>query len=138
MHIRIIVADDHALIRETLSRFLQQQDDMEIVGQASDGESVMEQTMQLQPDVVLMDVSMPPVLSGLEATRWIHTTWPNVKVIALSMHADRQYVAEMLKAGAQGYVLKDTHFEELLTAIRAVAEGKTYINVAADNNQSVT
>jgi DNA-binding NarL/FixJ family response regulator len=132
MAIRIIVADDHTLIRESLSDFLQQQEDMEVVGQAVDGEAVMELTAQLQPDVVVMDVSMPPVLSGLEATRWICATWPKVKVIALSMYATKRYVTEMLKAGARGYLLKDGDFDELLTAIRAVAEGKTYVSTGAD------
>jgi DNA-binding NarL/FixJ family response regulator len=132
MAIRIIVADDHALIRESLSDFLQQQEDMEVVGQAADGEAVMELTANLQPDVVVMDVSMPPVLSGLEATRWICATWPKVKVIALSMYATKRYVTEMLKAGARGYLLKDGDFDELLTAIRAVADGKVYVGAGAD------
>jgi two-component system response regulator NreC len=134
MAIRIVVADDHTLIRESLSSFLQQQEDMEVVGQAADGDAVMELTAKLQPDVIVMDVSMPPVLSGLEATRWICATWPNVKVVALSMYASRRYVTEMLKAGARGYLLKDDDFDELLTAIRAVAQGKVYVSagVGAD------
>src|SRR5512142_758152 len=103
MPIRIIVADDHTLIRETLSDFLQEQGVMEVVGRAADGDAVMELTAQLPPAVVVMDVSMPPVLSGLEATRWICATWPNTKVIALSMYSHRRYVVEMLKAGARGY-----------------------------------
>jgi len=128
MAIRIIVAEDHTLIREALGQFLQQQEDIEVVGQARDGDAAMELTGQLQPDVVLMDVSMPPVLSGLEATRWICTTWPRVKVIALSMHAAKQYVAEMLKAGARGYMLKDAGYDELLAAIRVVAKGGIYLS----------
>jgi two-component system response regulator NreC len=128
MAIRIVIAEDHTLIREALSNFLRQQEDMEIVGQAADGAAAMELAGRLQPDVVIMDISMPPVLSGLEATRWISVTWPQVKVIALSMHADPQYVAGMLRAGARGYLLKDAEFEELLTAVRAVAAGKTYIS----------
>jgi DNA-binding NarL/FixJ family response regulator len=136
MSIRIIVADDHTLFRETLSSFLQQQEDMEVVGQAAAGEAVMELTMELQPDVVVMDVSMPPVLSGLEATRWIHATWPHVKVIALSMYAGKRYVAEMLKAGACGYLLKDGDFEELPAAIRAIAAGETYVGAGVDASQA--
>ena len=128
MAIRIVVAEDHTLIRKTLSASLQQQEDMEVVGQAANGDAAMELAAKLQPDIVIMDVSMPPVLSGLEATRWICSTWPEVKVIGLSMHSHKQYVAEMLKAGARGYLLKDTEFDELLTAIRTVAEGKTYIS----------
>jgi two-component system response regulator NreC len=132
MSIRIIVADDHTLVREMLSDLLQQQEDMEVVGQASNGDAVMELTMKLRPDVVVMDVSMPPVLSGLEATRWIHGVWPDVKVIAFSMHAEKTYVAAMLEAGAHGYLLKDSDSEELLAAIRAVADGKTYVGAGVD------
>jgi DNA-binding NarL/FixJ family response regulator len=132
MAIRIIVAEDHKLIRETLSNFLQEQEDMEVVGRAGDGDAAMELTAQLQPDIVIMDVSMPPVLSGLEATRWICNTWPDVKVIALSMHSHKQYVAEMFKAGARGYVLKDADYDELLLAIRTVVEGKTYVSPGVD------
>ena len=137
MATRIIVADDHTLIREALTKFLQEQEDMEVVGQAADGDAVMELTMKLQPDVIIMDVSMPPVLSGLEATRWIRATWPSVKVIALSMYAGRRYVAEMLKAGAHGYLLKDSDFDELLAAIRAVAEGRTYVGTGVDTGAAV-
>jgi two-component system, NarL family, response regulator NreC len=136
MAIRIIVADDHTLIRETLSDFLQEQEDMEVVGRAADGDAVMEMTAALQPDIIVMDISMPPVLSGLEATRWIRETWPHVKIIALSMYAHKRYVAEMLKAGASGYLLKDAEFDELLVAIRAVAEGKTYIGAGVDVSQA--
>jgi len=132
MAIRIIVADDHTLIRETLSDFLQEQEDREVVGRAANGDAVMELTTKLQPDVVVMDISMPPVLSGLEATRWICGTWPQVKVIALSVYAHKRYVAEMLKAGASGYLLKDAEFDELLIAIRAVVEGRTYIGAGVD------
>jgi two-component system response regulator NreC len=137
MSIRIIVADDHTLVRETLSDLLQQQKDMEVIGRAADGDAVMEMTMRLRPDVIVMDVSMPPVLSGLEATRWIHAAWPDVKIIALSIHAEKAYVAEMLKAGAQGYLLKDGEFDDLLIAIRAVAEGRTYLGTGVEAGQAV-
>jgi len=126
--IRIVIAEDHTIIREALDKFLAQQEDMEIVGQAKDGDGAMELVASLRPDVVIMDISMPPVLSGLEATRWICTTWPDVKVIALSMHSHKQYVDQMLKAGARGYMLKDGDFEELLTAIRTVAGGGVYVS----------
>ena len=126
--IRIVVAEDHTIIREALSKFLQQQEGMEVVGQAKDGDGAMELAASLQPDVIIMDISMPPVLSGLEATRWICTTWPGVKVIALSMHSHRQYVDQMFKAGARGYMLKDGDFDELLLAVRTVAGGGTYVS----------
>jgi two-component system, NarL family, response regulator NreC len=132
MAIRILLADDHTLVRETVSNFLQDQEDMEVVGQAKDGVTALELTEQLQPDVVIMDVSMPPILSGLEATRWIGGNWPNVKVIALSMHKQKQYVTEMLRAGARGYLLKDCDSEELLAAIRAVMAGEIYVSATID------
>jgi two-component system response regulator NreC len=135
MAIRIILAEDHKLIRQALTDFLREQEDVEVVGEAVNGEAAMELTARSRPDIVVMDISMPPVLSGLEATRWITTTWPDVKVIALSMHSDRQYVAQMFKAGARGYVLKDAGFDELLAAIRAVAEGKIYVSAGIDASE---
>ena len=134
MAIRIIVAEDHTLIRETLSSFLQDQDGIEVVGRAKDGATAVELTERFQPDVVIMDISMPPVLSGLEATQWICGRWPDVKVIALSMHRHKQYVDQMLKAGARGYLLKDCDFDELLTAIRTVVEGGIYISAGLDSS----
>jgi len=127
MPIRIVVADDHTLLRETLSDFLHQQEDMDVVGRAADGETVLDLAARLQPAVIVMDVSMPPALSGLDATRHIHATWPGIRIVALSMYAGRRYVAEMLKAGAHGYLLKDGDLEELPAAVRAVAAGQTYI-----------
>jgi DNA-binding NarL/FixJ family response regulator len=138
MAIRVVVADDHTLIRETLSEFLREQADMEVVGQAADGDAAMELTAHLQPDVVVMDVSMPPVLSGLEATRWICATWPKVKVIALSMYRGRPYVAAMLKAGARGYLLKDVPSNDLAAAVRAVAQGQTYVGAGVDTSMATT
>jgi DNA-binding NarL/FixJ family response regulator len=136
--IRIVIAEDHTIIREAISNFLDEQRDIEVVGQAKDGEGAMELAAKLQPDVIIMDISMPPVLSGLEATRWICSTWPNVKVIALSMHSHRQYVDQMLKAGARGYMLKDGDFDELLTAIREVADGKIYVSVGIGGSTAQT
>ncbi len=128
MAIRILLADDHKLIREALTRFLESQADMEVVGEAKDGVTAVELTEQLHPDIVVMDVSMPPVLSGLEATRWICGRWPDIKVIALSMHKHKPYVEEMFKAGARGYLLKDADYDELLTAIQTVAAGGVYVS----------
>jgi len=128
MAIRILLADDHKLIREALSRFLKDQEGMDVVGEAKDGVTAMELVEKLHPDIIIMDVSMPPVLSGLEATRWICSRWPEVKIIALSMHKHKQYVAEMFKAGARGYMLKDSDYDELLTAIRTVTGGGTYVS----------
>ncbi len=125
MSIRILLADDHTIVLQGLSRFLQEQEDMEVVGQAKDGYTTVELARELAPDVVVMDISMPG-LNGIDATRLICSENPEVKVIGLSMHSARRYVQEMYRAGARGYLLKDCDFEELLSAIRAVAGGGTY------------
>jgi DNA-binding NarL/FixJ family response regulator len=125
MSIRILLADDHTIVLQGLSRFLQEQEGMEVVGQAKDGPTVVALARELSPDVVIMDISMPG-LSGIEATRQIHMENPEVKVIGLSMYAAKRYVQEMCKAGARGYLLKDCDFEELIGAIHTVADGGTY------------
>ena len=108
-----------------------------MVGEAKDGVTAVELVEKLHPDIVIMDVSMPPVLSGLEATRWICGRWPDVKVIALSMHKNKQYVAEMFKAGARGYMLKDADYDDLLTAIRTVTEGAIYVSPGVEVEASL-
>jgi DNA-binding NarL/FixJ family response regulator len=135
MSIRILLADDHTIVLQGLSRFLREQEDMEVVGQTKDGPTTVELARELTPDIVIMDISMPG-LSGIEATRLIHSEKPEIKIIGLSMHAAKRYVQEMYKAGARGYLLKDCDFDELVAAIHSVAEGGTYFvgefaNVAA-------
>jgi two-component system, NarL family, response regulator NreC len=127
MKIKIILADDHAIVRHGLSRAFQQEAGMEVVGQAKDGLSVLQLVAELSPDVVVMDISMPD-LNGIEATRRITADHPKVKVIGLSMHSSNKYVREMFRAGACGYLLKDCSFDELTEAIRTVMKGKTYIS----------
>ena len=122
MSIRILLADDHTIVLQGLSRFLQEQDGMEVVGHAKDGYVTVELARKLAPDVVIMDVSMPG-LNGIEATRQIHDEHPDIKIIGLSMYAARRYVQEMHKAGARGYLLKDCDFDELIGAIHTVANG---------------
>ena len=124
---RVLLADDHRIVREGLRSLLQAQPDLEVVGEAPDGRQAVEMTVQLKPDVVVMDVAMPQ-LNGIEATRQITGKGPGAKVIALSMHSDRRFVAEALKAGASGYVLKDSAFEELVTAIRSVVADRVYLS----------
>jgi len=124
--VQIIIADDHKLMREGLSSLLGQQGDIVVVGQANNGREAVQLTERLDPDVVVMDVSMPD-LNGIDATRHIISRRPKTKVIALSMHSDRQFVAEMFRAGVSGYLLKDSAFEELASAIRTVAKDQTYI-----------
>jgi DNA-binding NarL/FixJ family response regulator len=125
MAIRILLADDHTIVLQGLSRFLREQENIEVVGQAKDGPKTVELARELTPDVVIMDISMPG-LSGVEATRLIHNEKPDIKIIGLSMHAAKRYVQEMYRAGARGYLLKDCDFDELMAAINAVVAGGTY------------
>jgi two-component system response regulator NreC len=127
MSIRVILADDHTIVRHGLSRLINQQEDMEVIAQAANGHSTVELTRELSPDMVIMDIGMPD-LNGIDATRQITRDFPNVKVIGLSMHSGKKFVIEMFKAGASGYLLKDCAVEELTTAIKTVAAGKTYLS----------
>jgi DNA-binding NarL/FixJ family response regulator len=124
--VQIIIADDHKLMREGLSSLLGKHGDIVVVAQAVNGREAVQLAERLEPHVVVMDVSMPD-LNGIDATRHITARKPRTKVIALSMHSDRQFVAEMFRAGASGYLLKDSAFEELASAIRTVAKNETYI-----------
>jgi len=124
---KILLADDHKLMREGLRMLLEKLGRMTIVGEADNGVSAVRMVRDLKPDLVLMDIAMPD-LNGIEATRRIMTESPGVKVIALSMHADKRFVRGMFMAGATGYVLKGSAFEEVATAIRTVAAGRIYIS----------
>lgn len=127
MAIRIIIADDHQIIRDGLTSLLKVESDMKILAQAKDGLEAIRLTRELSPDVIVMDIAMPD-LNGIEAAYQIADACPDVKIIALSMHSDKRFIIEMLRAGAAGYLLKDCAFEELADAIRAVNSGKTYLN----------
>lgn len=127
MSIRVILADDHTIVRHGLSKLIQQQEDMEVIAQAGDGHSTVELTRELSPDMVIMDIGMPD-LNGIDATQQIIRDFPQVKVIGLSMHSGKKFVIEMLKAGASGYLLKDCALEELTIAIKTVAAGKIYLS----------
>jgi len=127
MNIRIVLADDHAILRDGLSRSFEQEKDIEVVGQAGDGLAAVDLVRKLKPHVIVMDIGMPE-LNGMEATRRITREVPEVKVIGLSMHSSDKYVREMFRAGASGYLLKNCPFEELVEAVRAVAGGKTYVS----------
>jgi DNA-binding NarL/FixJ family response regulator len=129
MSIKVLLADDHRVFREGLRALLEKSADIRVVGEAENGRAAVRLTRDLAPDVIVMDVSMPE-LNGIEATRQISSRLPSTKVVALSMHADRRFVTEMLKAGARGYLLKDCTCEELVTAIRTTAAGKTYLSPA--------
>ncbi|MHC4497518.1 MAG: response regulator [Planctomycetota bacterium] len=127
MSIRILLADDHKITRQGLRSLLDNQPDIEVVAEAEEGRAAVRLMRELAPNVVIMDVSMPD-LNGMEATRQIVAEFPNVKVVALSMHKDAQFVIEMLRSGASGYLLKECAFEELERAIRTVAANKTYLS----------
>jgi DNA-binding NarL/FixJ family response regulator len=132
MSIRIVLADDHAILRHGLGQGLRQEAGMDIVGETGDGRTTVQVAKELCPDVVVMDISMPD-LNGIEATREIRRVAPGVKVIALSMHSAKRYVMEMFRAGASGYLLKDCDFAEVAQAIRSVADGKTYVSPSVGN-----
>ncbi|TLY30959.1 MAG: response regulator transcription factor [Ignavibacteria bacterium] len=125
--VRILLADDHKLVREGLRSILENELGMTIVGQAENGRTTVEQTRLLKPDIVIMDISMPD-LNGIEATRQIVSEVEDVRVIALSMHSDKRYVSEMLAAGASGYLLKHSALDELERAIRTVLDNKIYVS----------
>ena len=130
--IRILLADDHAVVRQGFKMILDAQADMEIVGEAANGRQAVDLAEQLRPDVVVMDVSMPE-LNGIEATRRLASSLPRARVVALSMHKDSVYVREILRAGARGYLLKDSGAADLVAAIRAVASGESYLSPAVSN-----
>jgi len=127
MAIKILLADDHAIVRHGLAESMMKEEDMEVVGQAKNGLSAIDMVREKTPDVVVMDISMPDI-NGMDATREILRDFPKVKVIALSMHSAKKFVREMFKAGASGYLLKDCEFDELANAIRTVMKGKSYIS----------
>jgi DNA-binding NarL/FixJ family response regulator len=127
MSIKVLIADDHQIMREGLRAMLEKEHDIKIVGEAVDGRMTERLARELVPDVIIMDVSMPD-LNGIEATRQIVAELPGVKIIALSMHDDRRFVLNMLKAGAAGYMLKDDAFKNLSKAIRMVMANKTYLS----------
>ncbi len=124
--VRVLLADDHKIVRDGLRALLDAQRNMQVLGEAEDGRTACEMAASLHPDVVVMDIGMSE-LNGIDATRRIVEEVPGVKVIALSMHADRRFVSEMLKAGASGYLVKDAAFEELTGAVQAVMQGRVYL-----------
>jgi len=124
---RILLADDHALIRQGIGNLLRAEPEFEVVGEADSGRLAVSRTLQMHPDVVLMDVGMPE-MNGIEATREIKKADPGVLVLGLSVHSDRRFVDSMLGAGASGYMLKDGPFPELLDAIRTIRHGDVFVS----------
>jgi len=127
MAIKVLIADDHQLFREGLVNLISSAPDIDVIGEAKDGKEATEKTKELKPDVVLIDIGMPE-MNGIEATRILKKQQPEVKVIAVSMHSDRQFVKGILEAGADGYLLKNCTYRQLINAIQSVVEGKKYLS----------
>jgi DNA-binding NarL/FixJ family response regulator len=125
--IRVLLADDHTIFRKGLQEIINKQSDMTVVGEAKDGVDVVNKAEELAPDIILMDISMP-ILDGVKATRLIRDQDEQVGIVVLTMHGDDQLVFEAIKAGAQGYILKDADLDELLKAIRSVQRGEPMID----------
>ena len=127
--LRILIADDHAVVRQGLKLLINSQPDMTVVGEAADGAAVLQQAATVEPDIVVMDLSMPG-MNGLVATRALKEARPSVNIVALTRHDDETFLQEVLRAGASGYVLKQSNPIEFLQAIRAVAAGGVYLDPA--------
>ena len=127
MSIEVLIADDHTMFREGMCSLLQKELNIKVVGEANNGREAVKLTLELKPDIVVMDITMPD-LNGMEATRKIKKVIPQIKVICLSMHSDRRYVVDMFRAGASGYLIKSCAYKELTDAINIVAANQTYIS----------
>jgi DNA-binding NarL/FixJ family response regulator len=125
--IRVLLAEDHTIVRKGLRALLDDEAEIEVVGEAEDGRDAVQQVVQLHPDVVLMDITMP-LLNGVEATRQIKAQHPEVQVLGLTRHENEEYIYQLLRAGAAGYVVKQAAPAELVEAIRAVTQGETYLS----------
>jgi two-component system response regulator NreC len=125
--LKVLLVEDHAIVRQGIRSLLEEESDILVVGEAGDGSQALEQAERLSPDIVLMDLSMPGV-GGIEATRQIRERFPAMRVIVLSMHESEEYVFRVLQAGASGYVLKRATTTELVLALRAVAAGSTFLS----------
>jgi DNA-binding NarL/FixJ family response regulator len=124
--IRVLVVDDHAIVREGICSLLARRKDIEVVGEAADGKRAIDAVVQFDPDVVLMDIQMP-VLNGLDATHEIHKRFPSTRILVLTQHESKEYVVPLLRAGAVGYITKSARASELIGAIRAVYEEGAYL-----------
>src|SRR5947208_8762921 len=130
MKIHILLADDHTILRAGLKMMLNAQPDMEVIGEAQDGRQAISEGIRLQPDIILMDITMPD-MNGIEATRQIKKMLPEVKVLVLTMHENDEYVFQALRAGASGYMLKEAADTELITALHVIRSGQFYLSPTA-------
>jgi two-component system, NarL family, response regulator NreC len=130
--VRVLLADDHTILRAGLKMMLNAQPDIEVVGEASDGRQALEEAVRLQPDVILMDITMPE-LNGIEATRQIKKLLPDTRILVLTMHENEGYLFQMLRAGASGYMLKEAADTDLISAIRVVSSGRFYLSATAQS-----
>jgi two-component system response regulator NreC len=127
--LRILLGDDHTLLRQGLRKILQERPDWEVVAEAGDGRDAVRQALTVQPDIAILDIGMP-LLNGIEATRQIVRRRPDIHVLILSMHANEAYIIQALKAGAKGYLLKDSADTELIRGVAVVASGKSFFSPA--------
>jgi len=127
MTIKVLIADDHEVVREGIKRILDEDSQVEIVGQVSDGRTLLSEIPKLKPDVIVMDITMPD-MNGIEATRRIERDYPKVKVLGLSMHSNRRHIKEMFEAGAHGYLIKNSSLQELRDAVHAVVQGQKFLS----------
>jgi len=130
--IRILVVDDHTILRVGLRMMLNAQPDIEVIGEASDGNQAVSEAMRLVPDVILMDIAMPDC-NGIEATRQVKRLQPETRILVLTMHENEEYLFQVLRAGASGYILKEAADTELITAIRTVSSGRFYLSPSAQS-----
>jgi len=125
--IKVLIADDHRVVREGLVAILKTKENIEVVGEAQDGQEAVEKARTLEPDVILMDLSMPR-MGGVEATRLIKREFPHIGIVALTMYDEQQYIFDLVRAGATGYLLKDTESAQIVEAIRAISRGESLIH----------
>ena len=127
MAINILIADDQGILRQGINSLMKEHPDIQVVGEANNGLAAVEMARKLRPDVVIMDVTMSG-LNGIEATRQIKSELPEIKVLAMSVHAEREFVLDMIRAGASGYILKECAFEDLINAIKTLIAGQSYLS----------
>lgn len=129
MNVKFVIADDHAVVRTGFSMILNYQEDMEVVATAADGVEAYQKVLEYKPDVLILDLSMPPGESGLVATSKISESFPETKILILTMYDDEEYLFHVLKSGAKGYILKNAPDEQLILAVRTVYKGETYVDM---------